>query len=228
MERYKASSLLPICIAFVFTIPGIAQGFEGSLELGAGITRSRANIYELSDGFMKDSYFDMTGQARHLLLTTPLTDDLSVAIGCRDFGTTLSDDHYDTQTQRSKAYELQLDYAFYKRENLSLHAWAGIANWRSSLEERAVVQIDYTLYWSDKTVERTSGYTPKLGLGLSYRFTDRLSIGAKYDYYRKLGEGKVMIDRYSVLIGDFVGASTGHEPLEFSLDAFEITIGYRF
>lgn len=228
MERYIALTLTLIYTAFVLSTPRIAQGFEGSLELGTGITRSRPNIYELSDGFFNDSNFDKTGQARHLLLTTPLTGDLSVAIGYRDFGTTLSVDHYDTQTQRSKAYELQLDYALYKRENLSLHAWAGIANWRSSLEERSVVQIDYTLYLGDKTVERTSGYTPKLGLGLSYQLSDRLSIGAKYDYYRKLGEGKVMIDRYKILIGDIWGAVTGHEPLEFALDTFEITIGLRF
>ena len=162
MERYVTLTLTLIYTAFALSTPRIAQCFEGSLELGTGITRSKPNIYELSDGFMKDSYFDKTGQTRHLLLTTPLSDDLSVAIGYRDFDTTLSEDHYDTQTQRSKAYELQLDYAFYKRENLSLHTWAGIANWHSSLEERAVVQIDSTLYWGDKTVERTSGYTPKL------------------------------------------------------------------
>jgi opacity protein-like surface antigen len=134
----------------------------------------------------------------------------------------------DLLTQTSKAYELQLDCIFYNWGSLSLHASAGIANWHSSLEQQFWLQVTPTFIWGDKTVERTSGYTPKIGVGLKYRLNDQMSVGLQYDYYRRLCNGKEMIDRYSLLIGDLVMAATGHEPLAFRLDTFELTFGYHF
>ena len=228
MERRKATSWILLYAGLALYLPGIAQAFDGHFEIGVGSTWSNPDIDNLSDGFLQDSDFDKTGQARHLLLATPLTQDLSLALGYRDFDTTLQSRSHAALTQRSKVYELQLDYAFYQQGDLSLHAWAGVANWHSSLEQRVGVQLDSTLYWSDSTEERTCGYTPKIGLGLTYQLTDQLSIGAKYDYYRRLGGGSTIIDRFSLLIGDLVGAATGHEPLEFSVETLELTLGFRF
>lgn len=211
-------------------LPGTSLGFEGHLEVGTGTTRSKPNIEYLSDGLMDDSLFDKTGDASHILLGTSIAKDLMVEIGYRDLGTTLSDVEDFLLKQETKTYDLQLKYRFFNQGKLSLHVSAGITNWHSKLEQQFwfTSTLDPLWRWGAKTVEKTSGYTPKFGLGLSYMISDRISIGVKYDYYRRLGNGEEIVDVEKIPYGDLVGALTGHQPLKFSLETYNLTLGYRF
>ncbi|MCU7808506.1 MAG: porin family protein [Candidatus Thiodiazotropha sp. (ex Semelilucina semeliformis)] len=228
----RVTTIFPIfcCAGFALIFPVTSLAFEGHVELGFGHTRSKPDIENASYGIIDDSSLDKTGDAVHILFGTPITKDLMVEIAYRDFGTTLSDVDNFWLKQETQTYDLQLKYRFFNKGKISLHVAAGITNWHSKLEQQFwfTSTLDPLWRWGAKTVEKTSDYTPKIGLGLRYMITDRVSIGVQYNYYRRLGDGEKVINREKIPYGDLVGALTGHQPLKFSLETYNLTFGYRF
>lgn len=218
---------LYLLTSLFLVFPGISQGFDGYIEIGAANSRSHANIARLSDGIYDSSSFNKDGNATHITLGATVTSHLSGEISYRDFGTTLSDDNRYVE-QESVSYDIQLKYRFFNQGRLSLHALLGIAHWHSRLRQEFWIPLYPHFMWGDKTVNRASGFTPKAGLGLNYAVSENLSVGVQYDYYRRLGEVEEIVDRFMLLIGDLPNAFTGRDPLKFSQETYSLNLTYRF
>lgn len=74
---------------------------------------------------------------------------------------------------------------------------------------------------------KDSGFNPKAGLDLYYRFNETISMGFEYEYYRNIGNNTALIDFDQLSIGNLTGAFT-IIPSKISVNVYSLRLRFSF
>ncbi|MDJ0806028.1 MAG: outer membrane beta-barrel protein [Gammaproteobacteria bacterium] len=216
-----------VIIILTLFSPALAFAFNGFIDLGTGYTKSEINENQLKDGLEIDLDIDASGSLRWISFGSYLTDHIWLSLRYTDFGDTLSYGN-GAGTQETYAYIVQAGYDFGLSNELYLTGNIGYVNWHSTLNQKVIIAVDgEEILWDQSSVE-SSGFSPKLGIGLGYRINETINIGFQYDYFHRLGDGDTLVSHDYLQTGDLAKASTGHSAVSFRVDSYSLYMRFIF